>query len=233
MGLLFGGLFLNVVGLAQTLTSSEVEQALDVRLRIALEESRSDLQIVTLRHRSSLEIPDGEIAWELGHGGRFDPSTLGPGRHVLPIVAVVNGALVSRSQVTVTFSQRVETPVLRRSVKRGEQISLADLTMKEINLSRPLSGRVREVSQVVGLVATRGLREGRPLIDKWFQLPLAVDRGDRVRVQLKRGGLKIETTGLALRSGWVGDRISVRNPDSKLRYEVEITAPGEARVPVW
>lgn len=231
--MLFGSLSLNAIGLAQTLTSSEVEQALDVRLRIALEESHSNLHIVTLNHRSKLELPEGKIAWELGYDGTFDPSTLEPGRHVLPVVAWVNGALVSRSQVTVTLKQRVETPVLRRSVRRGEQLSSADLTMKAVILSRPLSGRVQEISQVVGLVTTRGVREGIPLVDKWFQPALAVGRGDRVRIKLNRGGLNIETTGLALQSGWVGDRIPVRNPDSKLQYEVEITAPGEARVPVW
>lgn len=229
VGVLLGGLLCAAMGWAQNISRTEVEQVLDVRLRAALEEAGTGLRLVILVHRTDLELPEGTVSlvWNL------DVAELGPGRHTLPVAVWVDGVSVRKTRVVVTLEQRVRTPVLRRSLRRGDTVVNADVRMREVVLTRAVPGRIREIRGVVGMVATRSLREDRPLVDKWFESPLAVDRGDLVRIRLVRGALKIETTGVALQRGWVGDLISVRNPQSRLHYEAQITAPGEARVQAW
>ena len=230
IGLFLGCLLCSAVGWAQHLSQNEVEQALDMPLRVAFEEAGTGLHAVTIMHRGGLELPgDGMVSWVLG----VDVANLEPGRHTLPVTVLVGGKLFTETRVQVTLKQRVQTPMLRRRMKRGEQVSRADVQMRDVVLARPVPGRIREIDDVVGMVAKRSLRDGRPLIDRWFEAPFVVDRGDRLRVKLVRGGLKIETTGVALQRGRVGDLVSVRNPRSRSRYEVRITAPGEARVQAW
>lgn len=229
LGLFVGAMLCLSAAWAQELSNAEVEQALDMQLRVALEEVGNGMQVITLAHRSRLKVPDGFVSWKFD----TDVANLEPGRQNLPIVVLVNGRLAARSTIRVSLKQRVLTPMLRHNVKRGHMVGKGDLELRELELSRALTGRIKEFHEVVGLVAKKNLRKGRPLVEKWFELPLAVDRGDRVRVKLLRGGLKIETVGVALQRGWIGDMISIRNPKSRLAYEARITAPGEARVQAW
>ena len=229
LGGCLGSVLCNASGWAQSISRSEVEQVLDVSLRAAFEEIGTGLQIVALRHRTDLEVPDGVVSWQLGS----DLANLDPGHHTLSVAVLVDGASVDRTRVMVTLKQSLQTPMLSRSIKRGEMVAEADVQMQDVVLTRPLPGRIEELNRVVGMVAKRGLREGRPLVDRWFEQPLAVDRGDRVRIHLVRGGLKIETSGVALLRGRVGDLIPIRNPQSRAQYEARIIAPGEARVRAW
>lgn len=228
MGLLLGGVHATT-GWAQQISRSEVEQAVGMRLGIALEEAGRGLFVTSLTAPGALTIPDGIVSWVLGvQVGGWEP-----GRHTVPVVVQVAGLAVARVQVTVALKQRVHTPVLQRDFKRGELVGPGDVQLQEVELSAPLPERVDELEKVVGQVVTRDVRGGQPLLERWLERPLAVDRGDRVRVTLIRGGLRIETSGVAMQRGRVGESISIRNAQSKMLFEAQITAPGEAQVRGW
>jgi flagella basal body P-ring formation protein FlgA len=70
-------------------------------------------------------------------------------------------------------------------------------------------------------------------VDKMLEGQVAVERNDRVRVTLTRGAMVIETNGIAMQRGRIGDFISIRNPQSKSLFEAQITAPGVAQVRSW
>ncbi|MEO5353488.1 MAG: flagellar basal body P-ring formation chaperone FlgA [Magnetococcus sp. XQGC-1] len=125
------------------------------------------------------------------------------------------------------------TPVLQRDFHRGEVVGQEDVSLQEVELVNPLPGRVRDPQRVVGKAVNREVKAGQPLVDRWLEGPVVVERGDRVRVTLVRGGLRIETSGVATQRGRVGESITVRNTESKSLFEVQITAPGEAQVRAW
>ena len=226
LGSMLGGV---ATGWARNLSSSEVKRAIDIHVRVLLEEAGTGLHIVTLAHRAGLSLPDGVVSWRV----KQDMAQLEPGHHRVPVAALVDGFPVAETEVVLELKQRLKTPMLTRYVKRGERVTRGDVQMREWVLARPLRGRVRDSRDVIGMVATQGVREGRPLVSKWFEPPLAVDRGDRVRILLVRGGLTIETVGVALQSGRKGERIAIRNPQSRAIYDALITALGEARVQAW
>ena len=229
VGLLLGGIVGATTGWAQQLSRSEVEQAVGMRLGIALEEAQRGLFVTALTVSADLKIPDGALSWVLG----ADVGALEPGRHTVPVMVQVEGLTVARVQSAVTLKQRVRTPVLQRDFRRGELVGDGDVQLQEVELSSPLPERVRDLESVVGKGVTRDVRAGQPLLEKWLELPLAVDRGDRVRVTLIRGGLRIETSGVAMQRGRVGESISIRNAQSKVLFDAQITAPGEAQVRGW
>lgn len=230
LGLLWGGMVVGSgSGWAQQLSRSEVEQAVGMRLEIALEEAGRGLFVAALSSPAELKLPDGPLSWVV----EADVGGWEPGRHTAPVLVRVGEAVAARLQIVVTLKQRIRTPVLQRDFKRGELIKREDLELREVELSAPLAERVSDPEGVAGKVVTRNVQAGQPLLERWLELPLAVDRGDRVRVTLIRGGLRIETTGVAMQRGHVGESISIRNTQSKSLFEAQITAPGEVQVRGW
>ncbi|MBF0097630.1 MAG: flagellar basal body P-ring formation protein FlgA [Magnetococcales bacterium] len=214
---------------AQVLNRREIENALDMPLRAALEEGGRGLYVVSFNAPNELKVPEGEQTWVLGAG----IENWEAGRHNLPVTLLVDGATSARLQVTVQVKQRIQTPVLRRHVKRGELVGTEDVVIQEIDLSGPLPGRLQNIADIVGRVATREIKAGQALVDKMLEGQVAVERNDRVRVTLTRGAMVIETNGIAMQRGRIGDFISIRNPQSKSLFEAQITAPGEAQVRSW
>ncbi|MBF0461296.1 MAG: flagellar basal body P-ring formation protein FlgA [Magnetococcales bacterium] len=229
LGLLWGGVVGSALAWAQAISHSEVEGLLDLRLRAILEGAGTGVFVTTISCPADLKLPDGAISWELGPG----VEGWEPGLHTLPVTAFVEGATAARVQVLVTLKQRVQVPVLRRDFKRGEVVGQEDVQLLEVELAAVLPGRLREASGAVGKAVTRDVRANQPLLEKWLEGPVVVERGDRVRVTLLRGGLRIETSGVAVQRGRVGEFISVRNPESKSVYDAQITGPGEAQVKAW
>ncbi|MEO5362178.1 MAG: flagellar basal body P-ring formation chaperone FlgA [Magnetococcus sp. DMHC-8] len=228
LGLLLG-MWGSTVGWAQVLTRSEVEEALDVRLRAIFEGAGNGMHVAAISCPADLKLPDGMVSWELGTGVEH----LEPGRHTVPVTVFVEGATRARLQVAVTLKQRVQAVVLQRDVKRGELLGQGDVVFRELELANPVPGRLRDVQGATGLAMTRDAKAGQILLEKWLEGPVVVERGDRVRVTLLRGALKIETSGIATQRGRVGENIAIRNPESKSVYDAQITAPGEARVRSW
>ncbi|MEO5368279.1 MAG: flagellar basal body P-ring formation chaperone FlgA [Magnetococcus sp. WYHC-3] len=153
-----------------------------------------------------------------------------PGRQVLDLSLLVNGQAVERIRPTVVLQQRVVVAKARRALRRGETISDADLVWEEELMTRPAPGLVATREDILGKAAARGIRAGQPIQLGWLDMPVAVERGQSTLVVLETGGLRIRTIGVALDSGRVGDLITVRNPDSQLRYQARVEAPGQARV---
>lgn len=212
---------------AQTIPRTEIARGVSDRMQALFSETPSGLQVVKLFSRHDLRIPDGVVRWEL-------PETvaeLAPGRQTVSVSAFVDGVREKDIRVTAVLRRVVDTPVLRKSLRRGEIVTAADLRWRKSELSRPVPDLVRDPSQVVGLAVLRQVREGLPMRQRWFGAPVVVDRGQRVQVKLVRGGLSIKTVGVAMSSGRVGDLIQFRNPKSRLRFEAKVTAPGQARIP--
>ncbi|MEO5340171.1 MAG: flagellar basal body P-ring formation chaperone FlgA [Magnetococcus sp. MYC-9] len=226
---LWWGWFDSSLGWAQTLSRSEVEGAVEMRLHALLEGTERGLYVSRLTCPTDLKLADGAVTWELAPGvERWEA-----GRHTLPVTVFVEGATAARVQVSVTLKQRIAVPVPARDLKRGEVIGSGDVVLRDLDLAAPLPDRLRDPQEATGKAINRDVREGQPLQAKWLEAPVVVKRGDRIRVTLIRGGLKIETTGVALQNGRIGEHIPLRNTESKTVYDAQIIAPGEGQVRSW
>ncbi len=214
---------------AATLGRAELVRELDGHLRTLLEDAGGSLRLASVHYNKSLTLPDGAISWEVNQ----EMDGLRPGRRAITVTALVDGHPEATLRVSAVLKQWLRLPVARHGIDRGDVVSAADFRWEERELTRPVPGLVREIDSLVGMAATRRIREGVILRKKWFDAPMAVDRGERVRIRVIRGGLKIETTAVSLGKGRVGDLIQVRNPKSNIRYEARVTGPGRARVQTW
>lgn len=229
--------FLGVVGMlmaqlatAQEIKPVEVNQGVRTELQHILTSSGSELRVEDVLYRYLLKLPDGVVQWVVEGGS----SSLSPGRQDVAVSVMVDGKLEKAIRVPANLKLVIRVPVVLAPLQRGDTIGAQDIEWREITTVRAIPGLVQSEEDVAGMAAVRRIQEGVPLQLKWFETPMAVDRGDRVRVKVSSGkGLNIETVAVALEKGRVGDTIQLRNPDSQMRYEAKIIGPGAVQLGAW
>lgn len=222
-------LFLAPLARSQEVSPDTVNRAVTEKLRTILASQKSDLRVEDVNYRYFLRLPDGNLDWAI----ETAPNTA-TGQQSVPVVVSVNGQVEKKLRVPVTLKMEVKVPVARNTLQRGQGVSPGDLEWQTLSLTRPIPDLVRNDGEVLGLAATRRINPGEPLHASWFEKPMAVERGERVRVVVANSpGLQIEATAVALDKGRIGDIIQLRNPDSQMRYEARVLSPGTVQVGTW
>lgn len=214
---------------AQVVARADVVAGVRPQLEAVLALANSNLKVTSIFHRHDLKLADGEVTWQVD----VDPGSLKPGRRTVQVTALVEGIPEATTKVATVIKGYLDVPVARHNLKRGSSVIASDIEYKRIEVTRPIDGLVGDKEDVVGMMTLRAVREGVPLRMKWFDAPLAIERGESVKVKLVRGGLVINATAIALGKGRVGDTIQLRNPESHIRYEARVSAPGQARIQSW
>ncbi|MBF0632351.1 MAG: flagellar basal body P-ring formation protein FlgA [Magnetococcales bacterium] len=220
-----------VTGLAwsQEVHSDTINRMVAEKLQTILARQGSELRVEEVSYRYSLRLPDGELECVVETGSL---STAGP--QSVAVALKVDGQTEKRLRIPVNLKLEFKIPVARNTLQRGQVVSAGDLEWRTVSLIRNPADMVRDAAEVLGQATTRRIAPGVPLQGAWFERPLAVERGERVRVVVAQGpGLTIEAMAVALDKGRVGDVIQLRNPDSQMRYEARIAAPGMVRVGTW
>jgi flagellar basal body P-ring formation protein FlgA len=119
--------------------------------------------------------------------------------------------------------------VAARNLSRGTRLSNADVTVALRNTSRLRQGFVDTEGAVVGMELRRPLERGEAFRAGLLVEPLAVNRGDEVRLEAEVGGISVSTRGTAMSSGRVGQQIRVMNNSSERVVAGEIVAPGHVK----
>ncbi|MDR2523730.1 MAG: flagellar basal body P-ring formation chaperone FlgA [Synergistaceae bacterium] len=104
--------------------------------------------------------------------------------------------------------------VLTRSVKKGEVLRHGDFTVRQIRVNKP-GVYASAVSEVAGQSLKKNLSQGEPVPLNLITDVTTIERGKRVSIVARDGGLMVKAPGEALESGALGDAIKVRNLSSK------------------
>lgn len=129
----------------------------------------------------------------------------------ISVRAQVKGALPHVPQTAEGFA--TQAVFLRRPLRSGDRIQAGDLEVRPID---PLSVSSVYVSieDVVGRVLTQSLTPRVPVSPRHLERDWAVRVDDVVTLQIVRGGIEIESSGIALEPGQIGDTIRLRNVSS-------------------
>ncbi|MCY0965912.1 flagellar basal body P-ring formation chaperone FlgA [Parathalassolituus penaei] len=120
--------------------------------------------------------------------------------------------------------------VLTRALNNGEP-----LTPEAVNWIRQDVGELNQgffttPEDIIGQTAKRTLRAGTVLSPDQIQQPMAVARGDKVRIVLRKAVIHLETDGTAQQDGRIGERIRVRNSQSGKTVNAIVVASGEVEI---
>lgn len=141
------------------------------------------------------------------------------------------GPVRVRLKAIVTVSQTVV--VATRPIERGQLITAADVAVEQI-AELPKETRVRKpiesLETVIGLEATKAIREGDTIFSGDFRPQLLVKRGEEIAVYARGGGIQVRTIARARQDGARGELIGVESLGDKEPFEAVVTGPREAVV---
>ena len=127
-------------------------------------------------------------------------------------------------------SETVMAPVMTRSMRRGEIVTEADITMARLPKQKAQNTNPATIEAIIGMAVREPLRAGMVANASSFTAPNLVNRSDIVTMMFKSGSLTLSMRGKALTDGAKGDVISVQNQQSNRIIHAEIVGPGLLQV---
>ncbi|MCL1050890.1 flagellar basal body P-ring formation chaperone FlgA [Shewanella abyssi] len=116
--------------------------------------------------------------------------------------------------VRASVDVRAKLPVANRVLKRGVQISAADIDWKRLKLGAADRDLVTDIEQIIGRQVVRKIRRYKPIKALQLSAPQWVNIGDRVIIEARSNGFYANMPGEALEGGGEGKAIRVKNLSS-------------------
>ena len=228
MFLLLGLLLVNGVGwsdarsaqAAQSQSGRAAEQFIDAHAfeRVILSaltrqygRSKHHMSLRILYPQKPLPIQVGKVQLELeklGDGARMGRRSfrIGLFNNKGQFIKTINVVAEVKAQATVT------APV--RWIKSKEVVATKDVMAVKVDVPSLTHDYILDQDDVIGKQVLRPLPPGRPIRKSMLDDPPVVHKGDRVMIEVRRGGLLVQTVGLAKAAGKSGDIIPVQNKNS-------------------
>jgi len=123
--------------------------------------------------------------------------------------------------------------VASQSLARGHRLTEDDINLQRANIMQLGNGYVSDPSRVIGMELKRSLRSLDTIKLNHVQEADVINKGDLVVLRVRSNVLVVQTEGVALSNGYVGEKIKVRNERSKRVVDGMVTGPGEVQVAAW
>ena len=184
------------------------------------------LNLQVLFPKKPIQVPSGRLKLEVAKD-RFGNIT---GRRAFRVHVKVDSRPIKTVSVVaaITAQADVVTPV--RWIKFRQVLHPKDLVKTRVNLRTLTQDVVLDMEDVVGKQATRSLPPHQPLRRAYVTVPPLVRKGDRVMIEVKRGGLFVQTLGVAKASGQSGEIIPVTNQSSGREVLATVLSTGVVEV---
>jgi flagella basal body P-ring formation protein FlgA len=137
-------------------------------------------------------------------------------------------ALLAAAGPLASAPSAADTPVLVRTVEKGETLSASDFTSAALP---PAAARgATRPGDAEGQEATRRLAAGSPVRASDIAAPRIIRRGEAVVIALVSGGLRITATGRALADAGKGEPVRVLNLSTNRTLNAVADTPGQVRL---
>lgn len=178
----------------------------------AAPEGGGDLEQEVLNPPDAVDLPVGEVRWQIDPVGR----NLSPGStRSFQVAAVVDGEIAWRHLMRVKQALYRDVVVARRPVRRNDVVAPDDVAVERQEVGRMQEGSyLTRADEVVGKRARRPIGPGEWVRADMVQAPADVKEGRRVMVVYRTPRLLMKVPGVAMAGGRVGDFIPVRNLQS-------------------
>ncbi|WP_448524351.1 flagellar basal body P-ring formation chaperone FlgA [Pseudothermotoga sp.] len=109
--------------------------------------------------------------------------------------------------------------VVSRTVRSNEVLSENDVTFQRVNLLVLNVEHCTDLNQVVGKIVRKMFRQNEPLDARYLAKPPDVKAGQLLTARVTIGPIVATAQVRAMRDGYIGERISVRNVSSGVLIE--------------
>jgi flagella basal body P-ring formation protein FlgA len=123
----------------------------------------------------------------------------------------------SDTNVYVPFKVQVKRVLygLKHGVKKGDTIHLDDVTLKETFLQGAYSAYPAGVEDIVGKAAKKEMLPGEIITKQMLEEQVVVTKGEQVNMKVENQKLLVQSRGMALEKGKLGDFIRVKSASGR------------------
>ena len=132
--------------------------------------------------------------------------------------------------VTVYIKKYINIIIAKHSLPAGSVITANDIGLKRADVSRVRGGYFTEISQLSNMVLRRSIKKGKILSSSALKPRQLVSRGDEILILAQTSNLTIKVKGKALMNGTLGQRIKVKNLNSKRIFQAIVISNGLVKV---
>ncbi len=132
----------------------------------------------------------------------------------------------TKGNMVAAIEEWKEVPVAVRSLARGAIVGPQDVVMARLQSHLIPNDPAVRATSVVGLALQSGIVAGEAFSSQKLFIPPVITSGSKVTMMISAGGLEATASGIALESGAVDQRISVRNDASKKLVTGRVIEPG-------
>jgi len=137
-------------------------------------------------------------------------------------------ALLAAASPAAPALAAADTPVLARTVEKGETLQASDFTSAALP---PAAARgATQPGDAAGQEATRRLTAGSPVRANDIAAPRIIRRGEAVTIALVSAGLRITAGGRALADAGKGEVVRVLNLSTNRTLNAVADTPGQVRI---
>lgn len=132
--------------------------------------------------------------------------------------------------VSVNIRDFKDVLAIKHSLPRGSAIQKSDLKTIRKDVSKIQAGYFTDINQVTNMIAQRAIKAGRILSPAILKPRRLVNQGDDVLILAETGNLSIRVKGKALMNGSYGQRIRVKNVNSRRIFQATVISNGLVKV---
>lgn len=128
--------------------------------------------------------------------------------------------------IEINFITRPMVVVPRDSLRRGQIITRADLTLIPAPRGIPIDTAITNIEDAVDMQVVNLLQKDRPIAHSAITRPILIERGDLVEVQVVGGGITVATSAKSLSKGAAGDLIAVETLEPRKKIIARVARSG-------
>lgn len=205
--------------------ADQIHSVINTRLRSALGDVEADRLCFKPRGRpDAISLPEGKVSYEV----LFSDKDIVDSRQVSVIVKV-DGRVVENISIAGQVQALVPVVVAGRKLRRGTEISRADVRMQPRNLA-DLERPCVDIEEAAGKRLKRSVAVDQVIRRTDLDFPVLVERREIVTILFEKGALQISARGMAAVDGRKGEVIMVENMRSHREVPCEVIDNGLVRV---
>lgn len=212
--------FIGLLWLFGSGNSTEVSGSLEYRIRVEVERfilDRIKADSMDIRVEVSSSINSGIKTADV-RGIRVDwrkGSEALAGRVVIPVCLRVKGDAYLTTYATAVIRLFNRVCVTNSLLNRHHILTRDDMCREMREVTGLYSPPFEDMADLLERRTRRVVGRARIITEDMVEDPPLIKQGERVRIILVYGNLKVMAMGFARKDGWLGDRIRVRNPKNR------------------
>ena len=172
-----------------------------------------DLKPRLLAKTRDIFLPRGQVSYVITSKGNIKKEG---GYRNYEVEFSIDGKAFRKVSVRTYLKIYKEVYVARNTIKRNHIIEESDLLKVRKNVDRMPREYVTDKEQLIGKISTRTINPSEAIRGNTVKAPPLVKSGDRLQIVFETPFLRLSAPGISLAKGRKGERIPVKNVDSKI-----------------